>query len=303
MVGLVLSLVLCQCAGVEPSSPQIIVAGHNNPNISIVDLGSGQIVWQIPMERNGKEKEQCNSMVLVGDGKYLAYTTQLGAKVVSIETKELITELMLEDTESSEAHSLCLRDDGGISIFVAGTPARVVELSADFEVIASLEFDAIKASKHGQFRQAIMAKNGNYLIPLFGNNSVLELSRQGEKVKEHLVGGSAFSIRECANGNFLLGMGGQCSVVEYNPSTESIVREFTGFEELEYLYASQVEEIGLGRIMLSNWSGHNKKELTRPAPQLVEVDNDFNVVWAWESETVDISMVSAFVYSDTAIVK
>ncbi len=296
VVGLI-ALLLSQSVAMA-ASPQLVVAGHKNRYISIVDLNSERVVWSHHLE----DGEQCNSLHLINKGRDIVYSTQLSAKIVSIETNEVKWSYVLADKDiKGELHSVYPLSDGGLALFVSGTPARVIELTPDYEESRVLEFDAMNKNIHGQFRQVTVSKSGNYLIPIFSKKSVLEMNREGEILTTHDIGAVAFSLTESSDGTWLFGTGDGHTIREYDPATKSLVREITDLESIEMLYMAKVERIGKDRIMAANWSGHNKKELTRPAPQIFEMDSDFKVVWSWSGD--DLAEASTFVYSKKRLVK
>lgn len=258
-------------------------------------------MWEIPLDKG----EACNSIHLVNGGKNILFSTQLSAKLVSIATKEVLWEMSV-DSSKEELHSVYPHKNGGASIFISGTPARVVELSKDLKTTTEkFTFETGGTNKHAMFRQCIIAKNGNYLISMFPKKSIVEMTPEGKTVNIFEVGGTAFGARETSKGTLMLGMGDKHSIIEYDPNMMGIVREIKGFnnKEISLLYMSQVEEISKGKYMSAIWSGHNKKPLTSPAPQLFIFNDDLEIEWMWDNKDVNIGKISAFHYSKKPIVK
>ncbi|MFI3305994.1 MAG: hypothetical protein R3Y68_05725 [Rikenellaceae bacterium] len=284
------------------ASPQIIASGHGNPNVSIIDINSNEIIWQYKLEKS----EPCNSIYLIDGGKSVIFSTQTGAKIVSIADKKLLWEYKVATPKSNELHSVAIHKDGNFAIFESGFPAKIVEFSADYKEVGSYEFEGGGNNKHAQFRRVVVNKAGNYQISLMQKKGIFELSRTGEIVAEHKTGYSAFSSNELSNGNYIFGIGDGHAIVEYDPSTESEVEKITKFEdpEISMLYMAQVSEIGKGKYMAANWSGHNRnKPLTAPAPQLFIYNDEGKIEWMWSDGETKLGMISTFVYSKKPIYK
>ncbi len=285
------------------ASPQVITSGHGNLNVSIIDLKSEAIVWQYPLQ---KKIEACNSIFLMNKGKNVLFSTQISAKLVSIADKKVLWEYKVEDTHKNELHSVVALADGGFSIFMSGTPARVIEFSKDYKKVNEFEFEAGGTNKHAMFRRVFENEAGNYQISLFQKKAIYEISRKGEIVAEHKTGYGAFSSTETSKGTYMLGLGDGHAIVEYDPATESEVRKINKFVDpaISLLYVAQVSEIGKGKFMAANWSGHNRnKKLTAPAPQLFIFNDEGKVEWKWSDKNGKIGMLSTFVYSKKPLFK
>ncbi len=286
------------------ASPQIITSGHNNENISIIDINSNKIVWQYPLK---KKVEQCNSLFLMDGGKNVIFSTQSGAKIVSIAEKKVLWEYVVETPAKNELHSVATIPGGGFALFISGAPAKVIEYSADYKRVGEFEFDAGGTNKHAQFRRAFVNKAGNYQISLMQKSAIYEINRKGKVVAKHKTGYKAFSSSELSNDNIIFGIGDGHAIVEYNPATKSEVRKITKLkgEDVTLLYMAQVSEIAKGKYLVANWSGHNgKKPIPSPAPQLIIFNDDEQVEWMWsDSEDNKLGMIAAFEYSKKPIFK
>ncbi|MFR9621081.1 MAG: hypothetical protein SNH63_07700 [Rikenellaceae bacterium] len=294
---LLLSLFTVTVAG---AAEQLIVTGHGNPHISIVDMRSSTILWQYDLN----EKENCNSLHLFRGESQILFSTQLGARIISLD-KEVLWEYKLDASEHCELHCVMPLSNGGFALFIAGTPARIVEYSSDNQKVGEIEFDGVSKSPHTQFRQAAMGKNGNWLISLFAKKGVVEMTPAGEIVAEYKTGGG-FGVSEALNGNLLSGMGDGHSMVELDKESNSIVskHEKLGGGPITLLYIGQYEQIARKRYLIANWSGHNRKNpLPGPYSQLVEFDDKGNITWSWDDEGRDLGMISAFYYSKKSIIK
>lgn len=278
------------------ASPQMIVVGHGNPNVSIIDVNANEIVWQYALEQN----EHCNSIHMLPCGDKMIFTTQLGVKIVSLD-KELVWQYKLEG--EGEVHSVQPAKDGGFAIFIAGSPARILEFSKEYKQVNELTFDPKTNRTHGQFRQAIKAKNGNWMVPLFPTGEVLELDANAKTVQEHTVGGTAFGLKESLNGTLLLGLGDGHYVAEYDPATKTMVREIKELDGVQLLYMAQFQQLSKKSFMIANWSGHNKAPLTAPAPQLIQFDDNNVITWSWDDEGKNLGKISAFYYSKKPLIK
>ncbi len=285
------------------SNPQIIVVGHNNRAVTIIDKKSNSIVWKY----NLSQGEQSNSVFLRDCGEQILFTTQVGAAIVDIETKERVWNYKPTTRVGSkvEVHSIVPLDNGGFMLFIAGTPAKMVEFSPELELISETMFDAENSNVHGQFRQATKAKNGNYLVSLMGAKCVVELNSQGEVVERYPIEKGAFAVREACNGDLLLGYGDAHTAAFYDTKSKSVKREITEFGKVDVamLFMAQFQQIGRNRFMVANWSGHNKKQLSIPAPQLIEFNAKGDIKWMWsDTPEAKLGRVSGFYYSKRAII-
>lgn len=181
------------------AGPQVVVAGHANANISIIDMDASEIIWQYKLG----EKEHCNSVYMLSANKMI-FTTQKGARILTLD-KEVVWDYEFE--EKGEVHSVQPLKGGGFALFVSADPARILVFSKEYKLLKEIRFDAKSTNPHGQFRQAIQAKNGNWLVPLFPTKGIVELDQEGQVVNEYDVEGGAFGIQESKNGNLLLGLG------------------------------------------------------------------------------------------------
>lgn len=298
----IVALVAVGCDILTPT-PQIVVAGHANRKIYILDKESKQIVWSFDLEKD----EQCNSIHLVDGDKNLLFSTQSGAKLVAIESKEVLWSYNVEEAgyKNAEAHHIYPLPEGGYALFVSGKPAYIIEFSKHRTPVKVVEFDAGSNNKHAQFRQSTMSKDGNWLLPLFPKKAVVRMSRDGEVLDTYTIGGTAFSVREAKDGTLLMGFGDSHKFLVYDPAAKKIAREITEFagDPVTLLYTAQFEQIGDDQFMVANWSGHNKKKLDKPAPQIVEFNGAGEITWMWDNEAADLGKIAAFVYSKKALVK
>ncbi len=297
IAGVVATLFSCSVA--MASSPQIITSGHNNGKISIIDINSNKVVWTHRLEKG----EHCNSIQPVNGGKNIAYTTIKGVKVMSVEKSKVLWSYEISDTEH-EVHSIFPTKSGGFMLFIAGTDSRIIEFSSKYKIVKEIHFDSGTPNKHGAFRQAVVSKSGDFLIPSMSTSSVNRISSEGKLIESYQVGGKAFGITERANGNFLLGLGDKHVAVEYDPSTKSVVRRISKLET-RMMYIAQVEEVEPNVFLLANWSGHSKQNpaVTLPSSQLVMFDGDSKVLWRWNDGEQKIGKIAAFYYSSKPLVK
>ncbi len=293
------------------SKPQVIVVGHNNRNISIIDIESKEVVWQYPLPEI--KNEQCNSVTVLSDGKHIAFSTQLSAKVVNLESKELVWEHKASESyDKVQIHSVVPFEDGGFAIFTAGTPVEILEVSKDFEITNKIELTSLKGTTnpHGMFRQVSMSSDGNYLMPWFPSGDIYKISRSGKIVDSYAVGAGAFAVRELPNGNILFGTGDTSTVVEYDMKSREVVKELSAASTIDgdvawLQYLSQSEEVERGKYMVANWIGHSKAHQGEPhdfLPILMIMDIDGNIEWSINEGEIDgIKFISGYYYSDKAL--
>ena len=74
--------------------------------------------------------------------------------------------------------------------------------------------------------------------------------------------------------------------VEYNPQSKEVIRKISNemFDTKKLKYAADVVGSGNKTVLLANWGGHSKG--SKPQPQVIEFDEDYNIVWQYMNEEI-----------------
>ncbi len=309
---IILSFALMLSIGAAWSAPQVIVVGHDNRYINILDIESKKVVWQYPLSKS--DGEQCNSVVMLEDGEHIAFSTQISAKVVSLKSGKVVWEYRTtKPLQKEQIHSVVALKGGGFSFFIASYPSEIVEVSKSFEIVKRVELTALEGggNAHGMFRQVALSRDGSYIMPWFPSQTINKVSRDGEVLESYKVGAAAFAVRELKNGNLLYGTGDRSEVVEWDTKSGKVVRRVDDMRQdgrvawLQYL--SQSEEIEKGKYMVANWTGHYKKHLEKTydfLPTLMIINSKNEIEWSiTEEDSADLKFISGFLYSKKGFVK
>ncbi len=253
--------------------------------IVIVNRQDNQIVWSHSLEAG----QECNSVVSTRGGD-VAYSYKRGAKLID-KSGATIFDYKLS-SQNEEVQSIC-EVKGGYLVGVCGFPARLVELDKRGEVMREVKYDTRIKELHGQFRQIRKSKQGSYLIPLLGRNSVVEIDAEGKQLNEFMLGESPFSVAITKDGRYLAPCGHSGKVFCIDPESGDVTVLFSNEtigNEANIEFGAQITELRNGNLLLANWLGHNG-DLTQPI--LIETDREGKVVGTLKNEIAGVSFVSA----------
>ena len=217
-------------------------------------------------------------MARTADGKIL-FSYSKGAKLITADHQELWNIAAPAGCEMQTARIL---PDGNILLAWCGSPACIMEVDQQGQILSKTTYDTGIEHSHAQFRQVNKAKNGNYLIPLFATHDVREVNPQGELVKSIEVGGTPFSTALLANGNYLVACGDGHAYIELNWETGEVVRrvEEKAIEGGRLFFVAQLCPTANGGTYICNWHGHDGEAAHLHFPQLLEVDAQGQMIWS-----------------------
>ena len=267
------ALLLLAFTACQKQSEQLLLGGSGWNKIVIVDKATKQIVWEHPLEKGW----ECNSVARTADGKIL-FSYSKGAKLITADHQELWN---IAAPAGCEMQTSRILPDGNILLAWCGSPACIMEVDQQGQILSKTTYDTGIEHSHAQFRQVNKAKNGNYLIPLFATHDVREVNPQGELVKSIEVGGTPFSTALLANGNYLVACGDGHAYIELNWETGEVVRrvEEKAIEGGRLFFVAQLCPTANGGTYICNWQGHDGEAAQLHFPQLLEVDAQGQMVW------------------------
>lgn len=264
---------------------KLLIAGCNFNKIMLIDKASGAKEWVFDIP----DYRECNSASLSKNKKTLVYSNKHEVCLVDFKTKEFVWKLKLE--KGQEAHTAHFLPNGNILVGVCAIPkARILELDKNGKILKETNFETGIENPHGQFRQIIKNKKGNYVVPLIGKGTIAEINPKGEIVRNINLKAPIFSVKELKNGNWLLSCdGGRIFIA--NPNTEEKVRviDNSNIDGAKMLFMTEARMLKNGNILASNWNGHSKD---KSQPKLMEIDKNNKVVWVLKDDA-EISNISA----------
>lgn len=250
---------------------RLLVGGCAWNKVAVINKTTGQVEWSHEINPG----EDCNDVQMTRKGNVL-YAYNSGARMISFKDQSVIWDY--KAPKGCELYTATEMPDGTFMLAMCGHPARIVTLDKAGNQIGELTFETGIDGVHGQFRQIIKAKNGNYIIPLMGTGEVIELDAKTAEVRRRVnVGGSLFSVKELPNGNWLVSCGDGHKFVEVNPLTlEKRVVTSGDLTDAKLLFVAEVQPYDNGNILIANWPGHSRD---KKQPRLMEVDPQGKVVW------------------------
>lgn len=187
---------------------------------------------------------------------------------------------LIKEVKAGKRIFSMLRLDNGHTILASQN--EIFELDAN-----DTQVKTYPAKPGNFFRILRMSKKGNFLYT-GSATTVKELSPDGKTVRELEVSKitpkckKPYLIEELEDGQFLVsaGYGGEVHLVDKNwklVKTYGVKGKGKGFD---IHFASDVQRLKNGNIVLLNWTGHRRKD-SENAPQAIEFDKDGKVVWTW----------------------
>lgn len=284
------------CTGGAAAKPQekMLIAGSFWDTIAVVNKTAGNVIeWKYGLP----EGAECNSVsILPGTGDVLL-SYKKGARVIKRDKTDGTATVVWDYTDvadTAELQTAVQLPDGGFLLAICDGPARIVELDSLGQVRKEVTYDLGIAVPHAQFRRVAKAANGNYLIPIITEGTVLEIN-DSSLVKAYNIGGTPFDVQELPNGNLLVALGDGHSAVEID-RTGSFVDKIDAVTGVSLQFVAQVKRLSNGNTLISNWQGHLPVEEQTHA-QLVEVDSTGAVVWSFDGrapERGNVQFISAF---------
>ena len=248
-LSLVLVLILFTGTGFAKKKERLLICGCNWNKIAQIDKASGRILWSHPVLPG----EDCNDIERTKQGAIL-YAYQKGARLIR-ENHKVVWDY--KAPEKAEVYTATELPDGRFMITMCGSPAQIVFLNKQGEVVKTIPFDPGISNIHDQFRQIVLSRNNTFLIPLMGSGEIAEMDQNGQIFRKVKVGGNLFSVHELKNGNWLVGC---------------------------LLFVAETIRLKNGNTLVCNWCGHSAN---KTQAKVLEVSPDNQVVWQLQNPEID----------------
>jgi outer membrane protein assembly factor BamB len=190
-----------------------------------------------------------------------------------------------------EIHAFQRLADGTTLIAESG-PARLLTLTPDRSVQATLALKVVKPDAHHDTRLVRALDSGNFLVCHEAEGLVREYRPDGTTAWEYAVplfgrerrpghgvdafGNQVFSALRLPNGNTLIGTGNGHSVIEVTPAGQVVWSLHQNeLPEIQLAWVTSLQVLPSGNILINNChAGPNN-------PQLIEVSREKRVVWSF----------------------
>lgn len=210
-----------------------------------------------------------------------------GGAVVIVDTDGKET-LIWKGTQS-EVNSAQPTPDGTFVITEAGNKPRLLELTADGEVMVEFPLACQKKNHHMQTRMARKMDDGTYLAPHLLNFAVYQYSAEGDVLNkldttaegdpEHKVHTWPFTAIRHGDGNTLVCCTHGNRVVDFDRNGEivwTLTNDDLPGDWLQDPCGGQV--LPNGNVVITSYAGGRKDP---DAPKLIEVTREKKVVWQY----------------------
>ena len=152
-LSLVLVLILFTGTGFAKKKERLLICGCNWNKIAQIDKASGRILWSHPVLPG----EDCNDIERTKQGAIL-YAYQKGARLIR-ENHKVVWDY--KAPEKAEVYTATELPDGRFMITMCGSPAQIVFLNKQGEVVKTIPFDPGISNIHDQFRQIVLRNSRN----------------------------------------------------------------------------------------------------------------------------------------------
>jgi len=150
----------------------------------------GKVVWQysIPMRTQSQSIQEFDDITRLSNGN-IVYACMSGAGIITPE-KNLIW--VFNCPEGSETHSCQPIGKDSVLLVLNANPAKVLIINtATNTILKEILIPTTTINTHGQFRHVRITQKGTIMVPLLGENKVVEYTLDG---KENLVGRCKISL-------------------------------------------------------------------------------------------------------------
>lgn len=266
----------------EQPARYLLVGGSGNDKVSLIDKKNYKELWSYSI---GSDME-CNSLDITPAGDVLiAYRS--GAKLVNPENNTVIWDVKAPG--NNELSTASVLPDGGFLLAWSGSPASILELDVNGKVRKEVTFDTGIEHLHGQFRQVVKSRKGNYLVPLMGKGTLIEINDKGEVLSSIKTGGNPFSAVELKDGTIIVPCGDAHCIKWYNKGNEINKLEGQDIPGISLQFVAGITTCRNGNLLICNWLGHGTD---KTQPLIIETGPDGKLVWTLPSDK-GIGSVSA----------
>jgi len=256
---------------------------QRNPKAqSMFLVRDGKVVWQysIPMRTQSQSIQEFDDITRLSNGN-IVYACMSGAGIITPE-KNLIW--VFNCPEGSETHSCQPIGKDSVLLVLNANPAKVLIINtATNTILKEILIPTTTINTHGQFRHVRITQKGTIMVPLLGENKVVEYTLDGKEIWS-VDAKSPWSAIRLHNGNTLISGDHSSYTREVNMKGET-VWELTQADVPFKLFNNQTaNRLANGNTVISNWcAGNNKTEEWAGTVQVFEVTPGKKVVWALSS--------------------
>lgn len=245
----------------------------------------GKIVWQysIPQRTATGHIQEFDDATLLSNGN-IVYTCMSGAGIITPE-KNLIWQYICP--EGTETHSCQPIGKDSVLMVLNANPAKVLIINtATNTILKEILIQTTTMGTHGQFRHVRITRNGTIMVPLLGENRVVEYTLDGKEVWS-VEAKSPWSAIRLHNGNTLISGDWSGYTREVNIKGETVWELNQADVPFKLFNNQTANRLANGNTVISNWCAGNKNtEEWTGTVQVFEVTPDKKVVWAlssWEN--------------------
>jgi outer membrane protein assembly factor BamB len=190
-----------------------------------------------------------------------------------------------------EVHAFQRLRSGHTMIAESG-PGRIIEVDRDGKLVKEIKLKLLNSSTHSDTRLARKLGNGHYLVAHERDGAVREYNGEGTVVWEYEVplfgqeprgghgpeafGNQVFSALRLKNGNTLVATGNGHSILEVTPGKKIVwevrQRDLPG---ITLAWVTTLQVLPNGNIVFGNCHAGPEN------PQVIEIDREKRVVWAF----------------------
>ena len=248
-------------------------------------IRDGKIVWQysIPQRTATGHIQEFDDATLLSNGN-IVYACMSGAGIITPE-KNLIWQYICP--EGTETHSCQPIGKDSVLMVLNANPAKVLIINtATNTILKEILIPTTTTSTHGQFRHVRITSNGTIMVPLLGENRVVEYTLDGKEVWS-VEAKSPWSAIRLHNGHTLISGDWSGYTREVNIEGETVWELNQADVPFKLFNNQTANRLGNGNTVISNWCAGNKNtEEWTGTVQVFEVTPDKKVVWAlssWEN--------------------
>lgn len=268
---------------------RVLAADYSTKRIAIIDA-SGKVEWEHRID-------DIHDLQSLPDGHVLFQTSMTHLVEVDPKTDKTVWEYDAQKSNGNEGkrlqvHSFQRLADGNTMIAESGV-GRIIEVDPSGKLVHQIRFKVAHPDPHRDTRLVRKLDDGHYLVCHEADGAVREYDHDGNVVWEYDVplfgkspapghgpeayGNSVFGAVRLPNGNTLIATGNGHAVLEVTPG-KKIVWEIhqDDLKGVKLAWVTTLQVLPDGNVVLGNC--HAGKD----NPQVVEVDRDKRVVWAFK---------------------
>lgn len=279
------------CSTTKKPVDKLLIAGSFWDSIAIIDKTTGNMEWAMAIPTGA----ECNSISMTTKGDIL-FSYRKGARLIDRAGNTIWD--FKESVDTAEMQTAVQLPDGNFMVASCDNPMRIVELDSMGKPYKEVKYNLNIANPHGQFRVIAKSSNGNYLIPVMSQGTVLEINSAGDSINTYKTGGVPFALIEKENGNLLVSCGDAHSLVEVNRATgeATTVVGQNDVAGATFQFMAGAALLPNGNIIATNWLGHVDDSCDDL--QIVEFDPSKKMVWSFKNRALAKNVSAVYPFSE-----